>query len=129
MQPRVRIEFECALDHPSSHGSFGGTGLKPAECDPASTPSAPANWTSARALRLLRERAPGVAPPPRATARRRHHDQQGLLGLTFLGRIAGETEVAGLPAILPEVTGTAYITGTSEFFFDPDDPLREGFLL
>ena len=34
-----------------------------------------------------------------------------------------------LPAILPEVTGTAYITGTSEFFFDPDDPLREGFLL
>jgi proline racemase len=52
-----------------------------------------------------------------------------LLGLTFLGRIAGETEVAGLPAILPEVTGTAYITGTSQFFFDPDDPLREGFLL
>jgi proline racemase len=50
-------------------------------------------------------------------------------GLTFLGRIAGEREVAGLPAILPEVTGTAYITGTSEFFFDPDDPLREGFLL
>jgi len=46
-----------------------------------------------------------------------------LLGLTFLGRIAGETEVAGLPAILPEVTGT------SEFFSDPDDPLREGFLL
>ena len=82
-----------------------------------------------RALRLGYLRAPGVAPPPRATARRRHHDQQGLLGLTFLGRIAGETEVAGLPAILPEVTGTAYITGTSEFFFDPDDPLREGFLL
>ena len=52
-----------------------------------------------------------------------------MLGLTFLGRIAGETEVAGLPAILSEVTGTAYITGTSEFFVDPDDPLREGFLL
>lgn len=54
---------------------------------------------------------------------------EGLLGLSFLGRIAGETEVAGRPAILPEVTGTAYITGTSQFFFDPDDPLREGFLL
>ncbi|MGH7388596.1 MAG: proline racemase family protein [Candidatus Rokuibacteriota bacterium] len=54
---------------------------------------------------------------------------EGLLGLSFLGRIAGETEVGGRPAILPEITGTAYITGTSQFFFDPDDPLREGFLL
>jgi proline racemase len=54
---------------------------------------------------------------------------EGLLGLSFVGRIAGETEVAGRPAILPEITGTAYITGTSQFFFDPDDPLRAGFLL
>jgi proline racemase len=54
---------------------------------------------------------------------------EGLLGLSFLGRIADETTVADLPAILPEITGTAYITGTSQFFFDPDDPLRDGFLL
>jgi proline racemase len=54
---------------------------------------------------------------------------EGLLGLAFLGRIAGETEAAGVPAILPEITGTAYLTGTSQFFFDPDDPLRDGFLL
>jgi proline racemase len=54
---------------------------------------------------------------------------EGLLGLSFVGRIAGETEVAGGRAILPEITGTAYITGTSQAFFDPDDPLREGFLL
>ena len=54
---------------------------------------------------------------------------EGLLGLSFLGRIAGETEVAGVTAILPEVTGTAYITGMSQQLFDPDDPLREGFRL
>jgi proline racemase len=54
---------------------------------------------------------------------------EGLLGLRFLGRIAGETQVAGRPAILPEITGTAHLTGTSQFFFDPDDPLRDGFLL
>jgi proline racemase len=54
---------------------------------------------------------------------------EGLLGLRFVGRIAGETQVDGRPAILPEITGTAYITGTSQFFFDPDDPLRAGFLL
>ncbi len=54
---------------------------------------------------------------------------QGLLGLSFTGRIAGVTEVDGRRAILPEITGTAYITGTSQFWFDPEDPLRAGYLL
>ena len=51
---------------------------------------------------------------------------EGLSGLTFTGRIAGETDVDGRRAILPEITGTAYITGTSQFLFDPEDPLRAG---
>lgn len=54
---------------------------------------------------------------------------QGLLGLGFTGRIAGETEVEGRRAVLPEITGTAYLTGMSQFLFDPDDPLRAGYLL
>lgn len=54
---------------------------------------------------------------------------EGLLGLRFIGKIAGETQVNGRPAILPEITGTSYITGFSQFLFDPDDPLRNGFLL
>ena len=54
---------------------------------------------------------------------------QGLLGLSFTGKIAGLTEVEGRPAILPEITGTAYLTGMSQFLFDPDDPLRAGYLL
>jgi len=51
---------------------------------------------------------------------------EGLSGLAFTGRIAGETDVSGRRAILPEITGTAYVTGTSQHLFDPDDPLREG---
>jgi len=54
---------------------------------------------------------------------------EGLLGLRFTGRIAGETRVEGRRAILPEITGTAYITGFSQFLFDPEDPVRAGFLL
>ncbi|HTY80940.1 MAG TPA: proline racemase family protein [Candidatus Bathyarchaeia archaeon] len=54
---------------------------------------------------------------------------EGLLGLQFTGRIAGEAEVEGRPAILPEITGTAYLTGFSQFHFDPADPLRAGYLL
>jgi proline racemase len=54
---------------------------------------------------------------------------RGLLGLDFTGRIADETEVEGRRAILPEITGTAYLTGMSQFLFDPDDPVRAGYLL
>jgi len=54
---------------------------------------------------------------------------RGLLGLDFTGRIAGETEIEGRRAILPEITGTAYLTGLSQFLFDPEDPVRAGYLL
>ena len=54
---------------------------------------------------------------------------RGLLGLDFVGRIAGETVVEGRRAILPEITGTSYLTGFSQFLFDPEDPVRAGFLL
>jgi proline racemase len=54
---------------------------------------------------------------------------EGLLGLRFTGTIVAETEVEGRRAIVPEITGTAYLTGLSQFLFDPDDPVRAGFLL
>ena len=41
----------------------------------------------------------------------------------------GESEVAGLPAVITEVEGSAYRTGRAELELDPDDPLGEGFLL
>ena len=54
---------------------------------------------------------------------------RGLLGLDFTARIIGETVVEGRRAILPEITGTSYLTGFSQFLFDPGDPLRAGYLL
>ena len=54
---------------------------------------------------------------------------RGLLGLDFTGRIRGVTTVEGRRAILPEITGTAYLTAMSQFLFDPDDPVRNGYLL
>ena len=32
-------------------------------------------------------------------------------------------------AVVPEVSGTASIIGRSDFYFDPDDELGDGFLL
>ena len=52
-----------------------------------------------------------------------------IVGSSFKGRVVDEVGVAGRRAVVTEVTGSAYRTGESTFTLDPDDPLREGFLL
>ena len=52
-----------------------------------------------------------------------------IVGSSFTGRVIGEVDLAGRPAVVTEVTGTAYRTGEGSFVLDPDDPLGEGFLL
>ena len=52
-----------------------------------------------------------------------------IVGSEFRGRVVGEAEVAGRPAVVTEVEGSAYRTGEHVFELDPDDPLGEGFLL
>lgn len=45
----------------------------------------------------------------------------------FAGRIAGETSVGGKPAIVPEITGRAWISGQTTLLLDPDDPWPAGY--
>jgi proline racemase len=54
---------------------------------------------------------------------------ESIVGSVFSGRVVGTTEVDGIPAVIPEIGGTAHITGRSELWFDPDDPLGGGFFL
>jgi proline racemase len=43
--------------------------------------------------------------------------------------VTGDAEVAGIPAVVTEVEGSAHRTGRHEFVLDPGDPLPEGFFL
>ena len=52
-----------------------------------------------------------------------------IIGSEFRARVVGDAEVAGIPAVVTEVEGSAYRTGEHAFTLDPDDPLGEGFLL
>jgi len=54
---------------------------------------------------------------------------ESLIGTRFSVRVVERTRVGPLPAVVPEVTGSASITGMHSFLIDPADPLREGFLL
>jgi proline racemase len=54
---------------------------------------------------------------------------ESIIGTRFVGRIVEATTFGPYPAIIPEIEGTAHITGRHEFLIDPDDPLRDGFIL
>jgi trans-L-3-hydroxyproline dehydratase len=52
-----------------------------------------------------------------------------IIGSTFEGRIVGQTQVGALPAIVPEISGRAWITGVHQHMLDPDDPWPDGYRL
>jgi proline racemase len=54
---------------------------------------------------------------------------ESIIGSRFGGRVVGTTAFGPYPAVIPEVEGTAHITGRHEFLIDPADPLRQGFIL
>jgi proline racemase len=54
---------------------------------------------------------------------------ESLIGTRFSVRVAELASVGGRPAVVPEVSGSAHVTGRHEFLIDPDDPLRNGFLV
>jgi proline racemase len=76
--------------------------------------------TSAR-LALLD--ATGELPRGRALRHRSVVDTE------FVGHVVADAEVAGMPAVITEVEGSAHLTGRHEFLLEPGDPLGTGFLL
>lgn len=68
-----------------------------------------------------------------ARGRMREGDEmvvESIIGTRFRGRVArGGVRFGGYDAVVPEVEGSAWITGRHEFLVAPDDPLAEGFIL
>jgi len=54
---------------------------------------------------------------------------ESIVGTLFRGRLTDRAKVGDFDAVIPEVEGTAYVTGFSEFVLDPSDPLKDGLLL
>ena len=51
------------------------------------------------------------------------------IGSQFQGRIAGRTKVGNFDAIIPTITGRAWVMGTAQWRLDPQDPFPAGFLV
>jgi len=58
-----------------------------------------------------------------------HQDfvHEGILGTVFTGRLVEETRVGPYTAVVPELSGQAWITGFAQYVVDPDDPFPDGF--
>ena len=52
---------------------------------------------------------------------------ESFIGSCFTGRLIKETTVAGIPAVIPTITGRAWITGIGQYLLDPSDPFPTGF--
>jgi len=54
---------------------------------------------------------------------------ESFIGRTFTGRLIAETNVGEKPAVVPTITGRAWIMGTSQVYLSSDDPFPRGFTL
>jgi proline racemase len=52
---------------------------------------------------------------------------EGILGTVFTGRLLEETRVGDRAAVVPQITGQAWITGIADYVVDPTDPFPDGF--
>jgi proline racemase len=54
---------------------------------------------------------------------------ESVIGSRFAGRLVEETDVGGRPAVVPEISGRAWITAMGQYLLDPSDPFPAGFSL
>lgn len=53
---------------------------------------------------------------------------RSIIDTEFIGKIADEVAVGPYRAIVPEITGSAYVTGIGQLILDKNDPFNEGFM-
>ena len=58
-----------------------------------------------------------------------HFTHESIISTVFKCQLLGETKVGDFQAVVPEITGSAYITGMNTLVLDPEDPFQEGFQL
>jgi proline racemase len=54
---------------------------------------------------------------------------EGILGTVFTGRLVEEATIGAYRAVVPTITGTAWITGSARYVVDPTDPFPDGYTI
>ena len=54
---------------------------------------------------------------------------ESITNSVFIGSVVSEQDFGPFKAVIPQVEGTAHITGMQSFVIDPNDPMKNGFIL
>ncbi|MFS0823835.1 proline racemase family protein [Bacillus sp. 1P02SD] len=54
---------------------------------------------------------------------------ESIIDSQFIAEVVTTTKIGNYKAVVPKITGSAFITGFQQFVVDPSDPLKKGFLL
>lgn len=135
MEIKTQIEAALSIVHPNEpglNGIYGTIFTGPAEAEGADLKNvtvfadaevdrSPCGTGTCAVMAVLD--AMGLLPLDHAFT------HESIVGTTFRGRVLERTSVADLPAIRPEIQGSAWITGEHTFIIQDDDELKGGFRL
>jgi len=54
---------------------------------------------------------------------------ESIIGSTFAVQVTAATKFGPYDAVIPQVSGNAFITGRNQFWINPEDPLKDGYFL
>jgi proline racemase len=116
-----QIGFTHPVNHGWDHISFCQIAAPVQRREPGKIDRSPTGTGASARMAVMRAR--GEMPAGGTYLAR------SIIGSEFLGRIEGDTEIGGRPAIIPSITGRAWITGTRQEMLDPEDPWPAGYRL
>lgn len=111
----------CAFCGPLSETQTGLTGKSAVAIQPGKVDRSPTGTAVSARMALMAARG--------QMRQGQTFEAVSIIGSRFTGRIAGTAEVAGTPAIIPEISGRGWVTGIHQHMLDPDDPWPGGYRL
>jgi proline racemase len=111
----------CLFASPPTRTEGGLTARHAVSIEPGKIDRSPTGTAVSARLALLT--ADGVLKPGE------RYVATSLIGSRFVGRVVSEVDVAGRPAVIPEIEGRAWRTGRTVWTTDPSDPWPEGYRL
>jgi proline racemase len=99
----------------------GGDGRNTTVVSPGRLDRSPCGTATSARMALLHRRGELAVGQP--------YVHESILSTTFRGEIVGQTRVGEYDAIVPRITGSSWIYGTSQIGIDPSDPLAAGYTL
>jgi proline racemase len=111
----------CAFCGPLERTEAGVSGRSAVAIRPGKVDRSPTGTAVSARLALMAARG--------LLAQGERFEARSIIGSSFTGRIVGAAQVAGRPAVVPEISGRAWITGIHQHLLDPEDPWPRGYRL